>query len=49
MESKTFDTGTLAGLKQAERYQARLYSKYNKVTVTPIGMSKVKISANGRI
>jgi hypothetical protein len=33
-ESKTFDTRTEQGLKAAERYQAKLYNKYNTVTVT---------------
>jgi hypothetical protein len=33
-ESKTFDTRTAEGLKAAERYQARLYNKYDTVTVT---------------
>jgi len=33
-ESKTFDTRTAEGLKAAERYYARLYNKYDTVTVT---------------
>lgn len=43
MESRTFDTSTLQELKQAERHQQRLYDKYDKVTVTVIGLSCVKI------
>lgn len=45
--SKTFDTSTLAGLKSAERYQARLYNLYDKVTVTPIGFNRVCITGRG--
>jgi hypothetical protein len=43
MESRTFDTSTVNGLKQAERYQQRLYSKFEKVIVVPVGLSQVKI------
>ena len=44
METKTFDTSTPKGLKQAERYQSRLYSKYDKVTVVPAGFDRVQIT-----
>lgn len=43
MQSRTFNTSTLAGLKQAELYQQHLYSKFDKVVVMPVGMSSVKI------
>lgn len=43
MQFKTFDTSTIAGLKAAERYQQSLYSKFDKVTVTPIGLNRVKV------
>ena len=43
MESKTFDTSTVAGLKQAEKYQQKLYGKYDSVTVKPIGLNRVLI------
>lgn len=45
MKSKTFDTSTLAGLKRAERYKARLENQFNKVTVTAVGLNRVNISA----
>jgi|HubBroStandDraft_2_1064218.scaffolds.fasta_scaffold00006_78 hypothetical protein len=44
MNARTFDTRTLAGLKAAERYQARLYNCFDKVTVTTIGLYRVRIS-----
>ena len=46
-ETKTFDTSTLKGLKQAERYQQRLYNKYDKVTVVPAGLERVRITGSG--
>lgn len=42
-ESKVFDTSTLAGLRSAERYQQRLYGKYNSVQVLTIGLNRVQI------
>ena len=49
-ENKTFDTSTEEGIKQAEQYQSKLYSKYESVTVKPIGMFRViVIGHNGRI
>lgn len=42
-ESKIFDTSTLQGLKAAERYQARLYNKYQSVNVYAIGLYRVQI------
>jgi hypothetical protein len=44
MNARTFDTRTLAGLKAAERYQAWLYNRFDKVTVTAIGLYRVRIS-----
>jgi hypothetical protein len=43
MEQRTFDTSTVKGLKQAERYKARLENKYDKVTTTPEGLDRVRI------
>lgn len=42
-ESKIFDTSTLKGLKSAERYQAKLYNKYQSVNVYTIGLYRVQI------
>ena len=47
-DSKTFDTGTLAGLKAAERYQQRLYGKYKSVSVVPVGLNRVRITGKGK-
>jgi hypothetical protein len=44
-QTKTFDTSTLQGLKQAERFQARMYDLYESVNVYAIGWSRVKIVA----
>ena len=46
-ESKAFDTSTLYGLKQAERYQAKLHNKYDSVTVQAIGLYRVLIIGKG--
>lgn len=46
MEAKIFDISTLEGLKAAERYQNRLYQKYEKVVVATIGLDRVKIYGN---
>jgi hypothetical protein len=43
-ETKRFDTSTIDGLKAAERYQWRLYSKYNNVTVATLGLNRVEIT-----
>jgi hypothetical protein len=43
-ESKTFDTSTLKGLRQAERYQQKLYGKYDKVEVKPLGLTRTTIT-----
>ena len=42
-ESKIFDTETLQGLKAAERYQNRLYNKYERVEVKAIGLTRVQV------
>ena len=42
-ESKIFDTSTIKGIEQAERYKARLENKYERVIVTPIGLTRVRI------
>jgi hypothetical protein len=43
-ETKVFDLRTTKGYTASEKYQARLYSKYDKVTVTPVGLNRVRIS-----
>lgn len=45
-ETKTFDTSTLKGLKDAERYKARLENKYDKVTTDSVGFDRVRITGN---
>lgn len=40
---KEFDTSTTAGIEEAERYQQKLYDKYDNVSVTPIGLNRVRI------
>lgn len=45
MESRTFDTSTLQGLKLAERYKAYLSNKYERVTVSAVGLNRVKVYA----
>jgi hypothetical protein len=45
--ARSFDTSTARGLKQAERYKARLENLYDKVTVTLIGLDRVRIE--GRV
>lgn len=42
-EERFFDTGTLKGLAQAEKYKARLNNKYVRVTVIPAGLNRVRI------
>lgn len=42
-ESRIFDTGTIEGIAEAERYQARLYDKYESVNVYAIGLNRVQI------
>lgn len=49
VESKIFDTDTVKGLKSAERYKARLESKYDKVTVTTIGLNRVYIEGKTQV
>ena len=44
--TKVFDTSTLAGLKAAERYKARLENIYYTVVVTSIGLDRVKIEGH---
>ena len=43
MESKSFDTSTIEGLKQAEKYKAKLENKYDSVTTKPVGLNRVLI------
>ena len=43
MESKIFDTSTIKGLKQAERFKARLENKYDRVTTIPVGLTRVRV------
>ena len=42
--AKTFDTSTLKGIQSAERYKARLNNQYVRVTVTPLGLTSVRIT-----
>lgn len=44
--TKVFDTSTLKGLQQAERYKARLENTFCRVTVKPIGLDRVQISGD---
>lgn len=41
--SKVFDTSTLAGLKAAERFKARLENSYDSVKVYTFGWNRVQI------
>lgn len=43
VEEQFFDTSTLKGLSQAERYKAKLNAKYVRVTVIPAGLNRVRI------
>ena len=45
---RIFDITTIEGLKQAERFKARLENKYDKVITTPIGLTRVLIRAARR-
>ena len=45
-ESKIFDTSTIKGIEQAERYKARLENKYERVIVTPIGLTRVRVEGS---
>ncbi len=42
-EVKTFKTDTLAGIKAAERYKAKLENKYETVRVLSAGLDRVQI------
>lgn len=41
--SRTFDTSTVHGLNQAERFKARLNDRFDSVTVYAIGLNRVRI------
>jgi hypothetical protein len=43
MESKVFDTSTIAGIRQAESFKRRLEKKFDKVVTVPVGLSRVRI------
>jgi hypothetical protein len=43
--TKTFDTSTLVGLKQAERFKMRMENTYESVNVYAIGLNRVQIVA----
>ena len=43
VEEQVFDTSTLKGLSQAERYKAKLNDKYVRVAVIPVGLNRVRI------
>jgi hypothetical protein len=43
--TKTFDTSTVKGIQQAERFQARMYDRYESVNVIAIGLNRVQIVA----
>jgi hypothetical protein len=42
-ESKIFDTSSVQGLRQAERYKTKLENKYDKVTTVSLGLNRVRI------
>jgi hypothetical protein len=42
-DAKIFDTTTLRGLKQAERFKTQLENKYDQVISTPVGLTRVLI------
>ena len=43
--TRTFDTSTLVGLKQAERFKMRMENLYESVNVYAIGLYRVQIVA----
>lgn len=43
-QTKTFDISTLKGLKQAERFKAKLENMGLAVSTTPSGFNRVTIS-----
>ena len=49
MQSKTFDTSTIQGLKTAERFKVKLENQYDKVIVTAIGFNRVRIEGRASI
>ncbi len=46
MQSKTFDTSTLKGLKSAERFKARMENQYENVTTVTKGLFGVVITGS---
>ena len=48
METKTFDTDSIKGLRAAESYKRKLENKYNKVTVSPVGVNRVRITGESK-
>lgn len=47
--SRIFDTSTIKGLKDAERFKAKLNNRYNSVIVYHIGLNRVQIVGLRRI
>ena len=45
-QKRVFDTSSIKGLKQAERFQNALYKKFDCVSVRPIGLDKVAVMGN---
>ena len=43
MDRKIFDTNTIQVLKAAETHKANLENKYDRVSVIPIGLDRVRI------
>jgi hypothetical protein len=43
--TKTFDTSTINGLRAAERFQNRMYERFESVNVYAIGLDRVQIVA----
>ena len=43
--TRTFDTSTLKGLKEAERFKAKMENLYESVNVYAIGLNRVQIVA----
>jgi len=45
-ESRSFDISDAKGLKAAERYQSKLYNRFDRVTVTSLGLNRVRIEGS---
>jgi hypothetical protein len=47
-ESRVFDISKREGIESAEKYKETLENKYEKVTVTPVGLSRVRIEGSNK-